>query len=168
MMLETLKNSGKSLGHNINQAWRHSAEGWRDLLHRSSDALTRFTHTKKFDPAEKNWIEEFPQWGLLSSEIEETDKEIFVRIEVPGMSKEDCTIRMNDHNLYLSGEKHFNRDSTTSTYHLKERAYGSFQRVIPLPRSADTENANASYKNGVVSIRIPKIPGIAPKSIHVN
>lgn len=55
-----------------------------------------------------------------------------------------------------------------STYHVMERAYGAFQRSIPLPRNVDTDKAKASYKNGVLTVRLPKVGGKPAKSITVS
>ncbi len=167
-MLESLMQSGRDLRQGINRAWRNSAEGWRELLHRSSEALTHFSRSREEKSDEKKWLEDFPQWGLLAGEIEETDKEIVVRMEVPGMGKEDCTITTEGNQLCLSGEKHSEREESGSTYHLSERAYGSFQRTIPLPRYVDLEKAQASCKNGVLTVRMPKIASKTPRTIHVN
>ena len=167
-MLESLKQSGRDLGQSINRAWRNSAEGWRELVHRSSEALTHFTHAKDDRCDKSKWQEGFPQWGLLAVEIEETDKEVLVRMEVPGMSKEDCTITTEGNMLCLTGEKHSKRETVGSTYHMQERAYGSFERTIPLPRYVDIDKAQASGKNGVLTVRMPKVPGKIPKTIHVN
>lgn len=168
MMLETLKQSGKELGESINRAWKNSAEGWRELVHRSSEALTHFTHGKEEESERKKWLAGFPQWGLLAGEVEETDKEVLVRIEVPGMSREDCSITTEGNLLCISGEKNSERETVGSTYHMSERAYGSFQRTIALPRYANLEMAQASCKDGVLTVRMPKLPGLAPKTIRVN
>lgn len=169
-MLESLKQSGREIGVGINRAWRNSSEGWRELLHRSGEALTHFARPSRGQrgKSEEHLLDGFPQWGLLASEIEETDNEVLVHLEMPGLSKEDCTITTAANILCVTGEKRINRETSNSTYHLRERAYGSFQRVIPLPRNADTDKAQANYKNGVLSIRIPKFVGTIPKSIHVN
>jgi HSP20 family protein len=168
MMLESLKQSGRELGQTINRAWKNSAEGWRELWHRSSEALTHFTRAKEEPADEKNWPEGFPQWALMAGEIEETNKEVLVRMEVPGMSKEDCSITSEGNMLCLSGEKHSEREESGSTYHMSERAYGSFQRYIPLPRYVDIDKAQASCKNGVLTVRIPKVQSLTPKSIPVH
>jgi HSP20 family molecular chaperone IbpA len=59
--------------------------------------------------------------------------------------------------LYLSGEKRFERESGDSTYHVTERAYGMFQRSIPLPCRVDPDQADARYRNGVLTVRDPLI-----------
>ena len=70
--------------------------------------------------------------------------------------------------LYLSGEKRYERETHDSTYHVMERAYGAFQRSIPLPRNVDIDRAEASYKNGVLTVRLPKAGGEKAKSIPVS
>lgn len=167
-MLESIKQSGRDLGQSINRAWKNSAEGWRELVHRSSEALTHFTHAKEDKSEEQRWLEGFPQWGFLAGEIEETGKEVVVRMEVPGMSKEDCSITTEGNLLCISGKKHSERETVGSTYHMRERAYGSFQRQIPLPGYADIAHAQASCKDGVLTIRMPKIADKVPKPIHIN
>ena len=68
----------------------------------------------------------------------------------------------------VSGEKRYERESHGSTYHVMERAYGSFQRTIPLPRNVDADNAEASYRNGVLSIRLPKSDGDNIRNVRVT
>jgi len=91
-----------------------------------------------------------------------------VRVEVPGIEKKDCRITIEGNLLYVSGEKRYERESHGSTCHVMERAYGSFQRTIPLPRNVDADNAEASYRNGVLSIRLPKLDGENSRNVRVS
>ncbi|MDH4234024.1 MAG: Hsp20/alpha crystallin family protein [Gallionella sp.] len=168
-MLDSLKQAGKNIGREFGRTWENLSDGWRELLGSSKDALTHFSlnHRSEAQP-ESRALAAFPRWGLLAGEVEETGKEIVVRVEVPGMEKEDCRITIEGNVLYLSGEKHFNRETHDSTYHVMERAYGAFQRSIPLPRNVDVDKAEASYKNGVLSIRLPKVGGENGKTIKVS
>ena len=109
-----------------------------------------------------------PHWSLLAGEVEEADKEIVVRVEVPGIEKQDWQITVDGSMLYIRGEKHFERISHDSTYHIMERAYGVFQRSIPLPYNVDTEKAVANYKNGVLIVRLPKLGESKSKTIHLS
>jgi len=167
-MLDTLKQAGKNIGRELGRTWENLSEGWRELLSRSSDALTHFTHGKDEARPESGALATFPRWSLLAGEVEETGKEIVVRVEMPGMEKEDCRIAIEGNMLYLSGEKRFQRDDVGSTYHVMERAYGSFQRAIPLPRNVDTDKADASYKNGVLTIRMPKTASATARIIPLS
>lgn len=165
-MLNNLKQTGKNLGREINRAWENVAEGWRELLSRSSHALTPFTRHKD-EEAQGDGAATFPRWGLVSGEMEETARDVVVRVELPGMDKEDCRVTIEGNLLRLSGEKRFEREAHDSTYHVMERAYGAFERVIPLPRSVNVDKAEASYLNGVLTVRLPKGASDKAKAIQV-
>ncbi len=166
-MLDSLKQAGKNIGRGLGRTWENLSEGWRELFS-SSDALTHFSRNK-VDAQEGNGaLATFPRWSLLAGEVEETEKGILVRVEVPGIEKKDCRIMIEDNVLYVSGEKRYERESHGSTYHVMERAYGSFQRTIPLPRNVDADNAEASYRNGVLSIRLPKSDGDNIRNVRVT
>ena len=167
-MLNSLKQAGKNIGRELSRTWENLSEGWRELLSRSNNALTHFSRSKDVEQAESRELATFPRWSLLAGEVEETEKEIVVSVEVPGMEKEDCHITIEGNTLYLSGEKRFERETQDSTYHVMERAYGAFQRSIPLPRNVDIDKADASYKNGVLTVRLPKAGSENIKSIKVS
>lgn len=165
-MLNSLKQAGRNIGREINRAWENLSEGWRELLSRSSDALTHFARSKDEEPS--NALATFPRWSLLAGEVEETEKDVVVRVEVPGMDKEDCRITIEGNMLYLSGEKRIERETHDSTYHLMERAYGAFQRAVPLPRSVNIDKATANYTNGVLTIHLPKEGDTKAKFVRVS
>ena len=168
-MLDSFKHVGESLSRELSRTWENLTEGWRELLSRSNEALTHFVRKKDEEHIESSSsLPGFPRWSLLAGEVEETDKEILVRIEVPGMEKEDLQITIDGNMLYLSGEKRIERESHDSSYHIMERAYGAFQRAIPLPRNVRTDDAEASYKNGVLKIHLPKITSEKVKNIPLS
>lgn len=167
-MLNTLKQTSQSFGREINRAWETLSDGWHELLGRSSNALTHFTRHREGEQKGGGELATFPSWSLLAGELEETSKDIVVRIELPGMDKDDCQIRIEGNVLYLSGEKRFERETKDSTYHVMERAYGGFLRSIPLPRNVNIDNAKASFKNGVLTVRMPKEDGKEGQSIPVS
>jgi HSP20 family protein len=158
-MLDSLKQAKRTLTRGINRTLDHIAEGWRELVHRSSDALTHFTHGKHEVAAAADQHPVFANWSLLAGEVEETNKEIVVRVEAPGMEKEDFQVTIDDNMLYLKGEKRFERATDDSTYYMMERAYGWFERAIPLPCEVAGDKAEASYKNGVLTVQLPKLDG---------
>ena len=165
-MLDSLKQAGRTIGRELNRAWESLAEGWRELLSRSGDALTHFSRDK--DDDQQIALATFPHWSLLAGEVEETSNDVVVRVEVPGMKKEDCSISIEGNTLKLSGEKHIERETHDSTYHVMERAYGAFQRSIPLPRNVDIDRAEASYSNGVLTVRLPKTASEQARSVPVS
>ncbi len=167
-MLDSLKQAGKHIGREINRAWENLSDGWHELLSRGGDSLTHFAHGNDVEEKAASTLATFPSWSLLAGEVEETGKDVVVRVEVPGMDKEDCRITIEGNMLYLSGEKRLERETHDSTYHVMERAYGAFQRAIPLPRNVDIDQAKASYKNGVLTVRLSKAGSNTAKSIPVS
>jgi HSP20 family protein len=72
------------------------------------------------------------------------------------MDKNDINLEVEGDSLIVSGEKRFERESTEGRWHTLQCAYGSFRRVIPLPVPVKTEEARASYRNGVLRVELPK------------
>jgi HSP20 family protein len=166
-MLDSLKRVGKEIRSELGRAWENLSEGWRELLTKSGDSLTHFVKAK--EPEGSAPLPAFPSWGLLASEVVDTDDALVVRVEVPGMEKEDCEITVVENTLYLRGEKRFEREAVEGRYSVMERAYGSFERAIPLPANVDMENADASFRNGVLTIRLPKTEaGLEAKRIAIH
>ena len=165
--MKPLKQTGMDIGREISRAWDSLSEGWHELLSRGSNALTHFTHRKEEKEA-NNPMDTFPRWSLLAGELEETGKDVIVRVELPGMDKDDCSVTIEGNVLLLRGEKRFERETDDSTYHVMERAYGAFQRTIPLPRNVNTEHAEAKFKNGVLTVRLPKMVTAKSESIRVS
>ncbi|MCK9229412.1 MAG: Hsp20/alpha crystallin family protein [Syntrophales bacterium] len=91
-----------------------------------------------------------------SIDVKEEDKEIEITAELPGMDENDIDVSITHEALVIKGEKKEEKEEEGKGYRHSERRYGSFQRVIPLPESIDRDKAEASFKKGVLSIRIPK------------
>jgi HSP20 family protein len=158
-MFEKIKRVGDQLGREIGRAWDNVSEGWRELVRRSGDALTRFTRRSSGSAGEASALPATSSWGVLAGEIEETKRELVVRIEVPGMDKADLDVVVQGDRLVVSGEKRAAREEESDGFHFSERAYGCFQRIVPLPRQADPDSARASYENGVLTVRLKKSGG---------
>jgi HSP20 family protein len=88
--------------------------------------------------------------------VSETDNEIRVTAELPGVDLNDLEVDVSDDMLVIRGEKRLERSDEGENYHFVERAYGSFQRTVQLPFSADPDQVQASFDNGVLAITIPK------------
>ncbi|MES2366570.1 MAG: Hsp20/alpha crystallin family protein [Pseudomonadota bacterium] len=165
-MLNSLKKIGTEVGKELNRAWDNLSDGWREMLSRSGDALTHFTKHKM--PGESAPPARFPSWSILAGEVEETEKMILVRLEVPGLEKDNLDLMIEGNALRVRGEKRYVRENEDGNYHIMERAYGSFQRTILLPQEVDSEHAEASLNHGVLTVRLPKTGGISGKSIRVT
>lgn len=162
-MLQSLKKVGMEVGRELNRAWENLSEGWREVLSRGNNALTHFVKGK-----EEGGALDFPRWGLLAGEVVESDKDVVVRLEVPGMDKADCHISVEGNNLLVRGEKRTERESEDDYYHVMERAYGCFARAIPLPASVDADSAAATYKNGVLTVKLKKTGTTTAKRIEIK
>ncbi len=167
-MSDSLKHAEKHTDRETSYVWENLSEGWRELFCRSNNALTHFSRSEEDDQTQTHEQDSFPHWSLLAVEIEETDKEILVHVEIPGLEKEDCHITVKGNELCLYGEKRLEHKATKSTYHIMGRAYGTFQRSILLPLIVEEYKAEASYKNGVLTVCLPKADRKPPISIPVS
>lgn len=158
----------REIGKSLSRAWETLAEGWRELLSRSGEALTRFVGKEGEAGNVGGTRTHLPRWGLLSGEVLETDKSIVVRLEIPGVAKEDCEIEVEDNQLHIRGEKRADLEHVAENYYVMERAYGSFERVIALPRHVDADAAEASWKHGVLTVVLPKVGGASARRIAVK
>lgn len=89
-------------------------------------------------------------------EIAETDDALELVAELPGVAPEDVTIELRGDVLTIRGEKKAEREDRGATWHVSERRYGNFVRSLRLPYQAEAEQIEANYKNGVLTVRVPK------------
>jgi HSP20 family protein len=151
----------------IERAWESLTEGWRELLARSTGALTHFR--ARDIGREEDSREGFPRWSLLAGETWETALSIVIRVEIPGVSKDDLAVDILGPVLRIRGEKRSGEEEHgTHHYHLMERAYGHFERHIPLPHGVDAESAEVSYRDGVLTVILPKTEPVPPRHLPVS
>lgn len=96
--------------------------------------------------------------GEAKSDVVETNDSIEVSIELPGMDMKDIEVSVTEDMLTVKGEKRIERQEEKKGYYLSERSYGAIYRTIPLPPGVDGEKADASFKNGVLTIKLPQTP----------
>lgn len=101
-------------------------------------------------------------------DIAETEDEITVTAEIPGMNKEDVKISIQDNVLSLKGEKKRETEEKAANLHRVERLYGSFERAFSLPSTVQTDKVMAEYKDGLLTIRLPKAEDAKPKEIDIS
>jgi HSP20 family protein len=101
-------------------------------------------------------------------DVSETDSEITVRAETPGIAAKDLDISVTNHSLTIAGTKAEQKEEKGEDYYQCERRFGSFRRVIDLPETADADQVTAESDNGVVTIRIAKKPGAKPKQVQIK
>jgi len=111
-------------------------------------------------------------WGLTAwgppLDVEESDKEVFVRAEIPGVKAEELDLSIANGALVISGEKKESREHKEKGYFYQERRFGSFRREVPLPAAVDETNVEAEYKDGVLQVKLHKSEEALPKRIPVK
>ena len=101
-------------------------------------------------------------------DISETEGEYLIKAELPEVRKEDVKVTVENGVLTLQGERRQEKEEKGKRYHRVERAYGSFMRSFTLPEDADGSKINAEYKEGVLTIHLPKSEKAKPKAIEVK
>jgi len=157
----------EQLTHNLRDTFENITEGWQHLWHTARNSITRFTPTKTED-ADHPLVHQSNRWGVLSAELRETDDLIEVQLEAPGLNGKDLDIQVENQSLSIRGEKYHEQDSREGRFHITERAYGRFERVIPLPTRVDQSSARAKYKDGVLTVTLPKSEDAGTRRIAVE
>ncbi len=109
-----------------------------------------------------------PRAWVPPVDIYETDESLVLQAELPGINPDDVEIRVEDNTLYLKGERKFEKEVKEENLHRVERAYGTFSRNFALPGSVDASNVKAEYKNGILTLTMPKREEAKPKTIKIN
>jgi len=92
-----------------------------------------------------------------SVDVREDEKEVVVSAELPGIDEKDLDVSLIGDSLVIQGQKSEEKEEKEGDYYRRERTFGSFKRVVPLPAEVDHEKADATYKNGLLRIRLPKV-----------
>ena len=103
-----------------------------------------------------------------TADITEDDKEYLIKAELPDLKKEDVKVTVENGVLTISGERKFEKEQKEKKYHRIERAYGRFVRSFALPDDADPGGVKADFKDGVLTVHLPKSERARPKQIGVN
>lgn len=131
-------------------------------------SIVRYSTANEFVPTSfSNLIDRFFNDSLARSggssysfvpkvDIIETDKAYEISVAVPGLSKEDFKIDLNDNFLTISGERKFSKEKKENNLHVVETQYGNFSRSFSLPENVDASKISATYANGILEISIPK------------
>lgn len=149
----------EDLKQGFEDAWETVAEGWQRLRQQAAGALTRFKSSDHEDlPVSGSAGLRRPgRWAVLAGDVFEDDDNIVVRLEVPGLNKDDLRIELRDDVLTVAGEKRFQREVNQGRYRLLQCAYGSFSREMQLPaRVKAGSNPKAVYRDGVLRIELQK------------
>ncbi len=108
------------------------------------------------------WMAPFEELSRLSEnfvprvDVKEEDNEVLVSAELPGMDQKDVDVEVTPDSIRISGEKKQEEEKEEKGYYRREMSYGSFERIIDLPTEVDENKAEAEFKNGVLTIKLPK------------
>ena len=100
-------------------------------------------------------------------DIYETENELVLSAEIPGLSEKEVEIKVEDNTLTLKGERRFEKETKEENYHRIERSYGSFYRAFTLPNSIDPDKIQAEHENGVLRVSMPKRHELNPRTVKI-
>jgi HSP20 family protein len=116
----------------------------------------------------------FPGFGfgtrdlVPTMDVAETDKQIEITVELPGLEEKDVQINLSDNTLTIRGEKKSEREQKDKDYHLVERSYGSFSRTLELPAGVNADDIKATISKGVLNLTVPKPAPAQVKKIQIQ
>lgn len=140
--------------------WRRNAVFLDPFRVEMEDIFQKFFGDGELVPAAKAWTPRV--------DVEETDKEIVVKADLPGVDPKNVEISVENGVLTVRGERKEEKEDKKKNYHRVERFAGSFYRSVPLPPAADADKVTATSANGVVTVAIPKRAEAMPKKIAVT
>ena len=130
----------RGMADTFNQLFRRFDEEWNQFLTRGGPAFG----------------------GLPNVDVSETDDEVRVSADLPGLDEKDIKVSLDGDVLTISGERRYEHEEKRKHLHRVERSYGTFHRSIALPEEIDRENVKATFKKGVLHVTIAKRPGAKP------
>ncbi len=139
----------------------------RDPFAREMEAWRNAVLNEMLNEVPSSTYREDRPWAL-ALDVAETEDKFIVKASLPGINPDDLDITFTDNVLTIKGEIKEEQDIEEGKYHLRERRYGMFQRSIALPVPVDANKIEAVYKDGVLTLFIPKVEEIKPKKISVK
>lgn len=136
---------------------------WREveILRREMDRIwDRFSGEKPLEWSGREWTP--------SLDVSETQDKVVVKAEAPGIDPKEMEISLSNGVLTLKGEKRKAREEKGENYHLVERSYGSFSRSVRLPAEVQEDKVKASYKDGILTITLPKTERAKERAIKIE
>lgn len=144
--------------------------GYHDAFRELEDMSTRLNRLLTRQSSASGTQDEsmaVAQWSP-SVDIVEMNSEFQIRAEVPGVEKQDINVSVHDGVLLIAGHRQQEKEEQGHRYHRTERLYGSFARSFRLPDSIDEQKLTAEFRNGVLTIHLPKSERATPKSIDIK
>lgn len=123
------------------------------------DSLSRFKASDE---------ETMPSFWSPAVDIYETDENIVLKAELPGIDKSDVSVEVKDNTLILKGERRREKELKEENYHRIERSYGAFIRSFTIPVTVKQDEVKARFKDGVLEVSLPKVEGAKSKQVKVE
>lgn len=145
---------------------------WKEGQSAPENALTEFR--REIDDlfsqffGKSGSISYFPGGFNPPFDISETDQEILVKAELPGIDPKEIEVNITGSTLLIKGEKREEREEKTENMHRAERSFGHFSRSITLPCEVKEDKIEASFKNGVLNLKLPKTESSKKRSIKID
>ena len=133
---------------------------WREMDRLQRDMNRLFN---QYDPS---WLRTAPSYPAVN--IWSNEDGLFVSAEMPGVHVDDLDISVNNDMLTISGQRSSDEIPDETHFHRQERRFGEFSRTIQLPFAVDADKVEASFKDGVLSITLPKVEAEKPKQISIK
>jgi HSP20 family protein len=133
--------------------------------------MDRFFNPGQFLPASLfgQWqAEDLKNTWVPPVDVQETEDAYIFTAELPGLTKDNVGITLEENLLTLSGERTFNEKEERESFHRVERAYGSFSRSFSLPSQVDASKVDASFEDGVLKVEIAKAEQAKPRKIEIH
>jgi HSP20 family protein len=153
----------------LTRPWSSSDSPFR-ALRRMADEMDRMFDDFGFG---RRWMR--PLWRQTGAEMWAPEVEVFqknnevtIRADLPGLTREDVSVDITDGSVTIQGERKHEHEEEREGYYRSERSYGSFCRVIPLPEGTITEQAKASFKDGVLEITVPAPPVAKGRRVEIT
>lgn len=147
---------------------------WNPMRDLASFPSDMFSLQREMNKVFDSFFRGVDEPGLLNAswtpavDVAEEENDYIVKVELPGVSKDDVKITLESNILTVRGEKKAEKEINEKNYHRTERSYGSFQRSFTLPTSVKNDKIDAEYKDGILSITLPKAEEAKPKQIEVK
>jgi len=119
-----------------------------------------FTHDLPQFSSTKSW--------MLAVDVNETETEFFLSADMPGLDKKDVSIDIHDGVITIKGERAIDNEKSTDSYRIRERQLGSFNRSFRLPDNVNEDKVAAKFKNGVLTVTLPKTKEILPEGRQIK
>jgi HSP20 family protein len=116
----------------------------------------------------RDWLNRFAADWAPSVDIVEKENEILIKAELPGVETKDVAVTVDNNVLTIKGERRLEKDVKKESYHRVERAYGSFARTFSLPGTLDASEVHAEYKDGLLTLTLPKKSAAKSRSVEIT